>query len=207
MNAVPPDPRVPLAIRIAYTVWMAAWVPIILHYTGPQNFWWLCNVALFIVLYSVWTGERLLLSSQVGTVTVVGGVWTLDLLVGLFLGHSPTGTTAYMFDPDYAVVHRLSSTYHVWLPVLTIWMCRRRGYDARGPLLQCAIGSAAIVGGWWFGDPARNLNYTRAPFGIEQVWLPDAAWIPLLCAATAALVYLPGHFLVKRLVEPRRARG
>lgn len=179
---------------------MAAWVTIILDSAGAQNFWWLCNLAQFIVLYSVWTGDRLLLSSQVGTVVVVGLVWGLDLFAGLILGGSPTGTTAYMFDPKLDLVHRLSSTYHLWLPVLMVWILHRRGYDHRGPWLQCGIGSALIVGGWWFGDPERNLNYVHAPFGIEQTWLPEAIWIPLLCLATALLIYLPGHYLVRAIL-------
>lgn len=193
--------RLPLWVPIAFTLWMCVWVGIIVRNVGPQNFWWLCNLAQFIVLYAVWTRDRLLISSQAGTVTVVGVTWALDLFAGLLLGGSPTGITAYMHNPDLAVSHRLSSTYHLWLPILIIWICHRRGYDRRGPWLQCAIGSLAIVGGWLFGDPERNLNYVHEPFGIEQVWLPDIAWIPLLCVATAALLYLPGHFIVRAILS------
>jgi hypothetical protein len=193
----------PAFVPPAFTAWMVAWVAIILANTGPQNFWWLCNLAQFIVLYSVWRDDRLLLSSQAGTVVLVGLVWGLDLFAGLLLGASPTGTTAYMFNPELSLAHRLSSTYHLWLPVFILWVLHRRGYDRRGPWLQCGIGSALIVGGWWFGDRERNLNYVHAPFGIEQTWMPDALWIPLLCLATAVLVYLPGHFLVRAVLALR----
>ncbi|MDX1627043.1 MAG: hypothetical protein R3323_11085, partial [Wenzhouxiangellaceae bacterium] len=114
---------------------------------------------------------------------------------------SPTGITAYMFDADYSLALRLTSTYHLWFPAYVLWLCRRQGYDDRGPWLQCGIGSAAIVGGWWFGDPERNHNYTQAPFGIEQTWMPDAVYIPLLCIATALALYWPGHFIVRAILR------
>jgi len=193
---------VPLPVRIAFTLWMAFWMPVVLATQGPQNFWWLCNLAQFIVLYAIWTSNRLLISSQAGTVVVVGIVWTVDFVVALLIGGSPFGITAYMFNEDLPIALRATSTYHIWLPVLVLWLCCRLGYDARGLWLQCAIGTAAILGSWIFGEPVRNLNYTVAPFGLEQVWLPQPVYIPVLCVATAVLVYLPGHWIVKA-ISPR----
>lgn len=195
-------PVVPLPARLFFTAWMAAWVPIVLASQGPQNFWWLCNLAQFIVLWCVWRPSPLLLSSQAGTVVLVGLVWTLDFIAALALGESPAGITAYMFNPELPLTLRATSSYHVWLPLFVLWLCRREqvGYDGRGPWLQCLIGSAAILGGWWFGDPERNLNYTQAPFGIEQVWLPQGMYVALLCVATALALYLPGHWLVRLAV-------
>jgi len=192
---------IPLAAQIGFTLWMLFWVPVVLTTQGPQNFWWLCNLAQFILLYSVWTSDRLLISSQAGTVVVVGVAWTIDFAGALVTGSSPFGITTYMFNPDLPIALRATSTYHIWLPVFVVWLCRRQGYDARGFRLQCMIGTAAIVGSWMFGEPMRNLNYTIAPFGIEQVWLPQAIYIPVLCVATALLLYLPGHFIVKALAD------
>lgn len=199
-------PHVPLPARVFFTLWMAAWVPIVVNTQGPQNFWWLCNLAQFVILWCVWQPRRLLLSSQAGTVVLIGLVWTLDLLAAVALGESPTGITAYMFNDSLPLSLRATSTYHVWLPLLVLWLCRREqvGYDPRGPWLQCVIASGAIVGGWWFGDPERNLNYSHAPFGVEQVWLAQPLYIALLCLATALLVYLPGHWLVRLAVGQRR---
>ncbi|NEZ04305.1 hypothetical protein G4Y73_09125 [Wenzhouxiangella sp. XN201] len=192
-------PNVPLPARLFFTVWMAVWLSIVILYGSTQNFWWLCNVAQFIVLWCVWRPLPLLLSSQAGTVVLVGLFWTLDFAAGLVLGESPTGATAYMFNDELPLILRATSTYHMWLPLFVLWLCRseRIGYDPRGPWLQCLIGTAAIVGSWWFGNPERNLNFTQAPLGIEQVWLPDPVYLVCLCIATALLVYLPGHWLVR----------
>jgi len=193
----------PLAARIAFTLWMAAWVPVVLSAQGPHNFWWLCNLAQFLLLAAVWTDHRLLISSQAGTVVVVGLVWTVDFVLALLLGGSPFGITSYMFNPDLPIALRATSTYHIWLPAFVLWLTARLGYDRRGPWLQCAIGTLAIIGSWLLGEAGRNLNYTEAPFGIEQVWLPDSLYIPLLCIGTALLVYLPGHWIVKGLLRAR----
>jgi hypothetical protein len=194
---------VPTAARVGFTLWMIAWAPIVIATQGPQNFWWLCNLAQFILLYAIWRSNRLLISSQAGTVVIVGAAWTLDFVGALLTGSSPFGITVYMFNEDLPIALRATSTYHVWLPVFVLWLCRRQGYDDRGWRLQCAIGTAAILGSWIFGDPGRNLNYTIAPFGTEQVWLPQPAYVAVLCLATAALLYLPGHFIV-RAVAGRR---
>lgn len=199
---------VPLPARLGFTAWMVVWVPVIVSTQGPQNFWWLCNVAQFLLLYGMWTSNRLVISSQAGTVVLIGLVWTLDFVAALAVGTSPTGITAYMFNNQLPLQLRATSTYHIWLPLLVIWLVDRQGCDDRGVWLQCVIGSTVIIGSWLFGDPARNLNYTIAPFSIEQTWLPQAVYIPLLCIGTAVLVYLPGHFLVRwiaaRKPEPRK---
>lgn len=191
----------PMVARAGFTLWIALWLPIVLYAHGAQNLWWLCNLAQFLICYAVWRPNALLVSSQAGTVVLVGVVWTLDLVVALSSGASPAGITAYMFNPDIPLIARLASLYHIWLPAFLIWMCWRNGYDRRGVWLQCLIGSGAILGSWLAGDPERNLNYTVAPFGIEQVWLPQALYVPLLCAATALAVYFPGHLLVRSVLR------
>lgn len=178
---------------------MIVWVPVVLTSQGPQNFWWLCNLAQFILLYSVWASNRLLISSQAGTIVIVGAAWSVDFVGTLITGSSPFGITGYMFNDELPLALRATSTYHVWLPLFVLWLCRSQGYDGRGFWLQCALGTAAIVGSWIFGAAARNLNYTVAPFGIEQVWLPELLYIPILCMGTIVLLYLPGHFLVRAI--------
>lgn len=197
----------PLVARAGFTLWMAAWVPVILFTHGVQNFWWLCNIAQFIVLYAVWRPSVLLVSSQAGTAVLVGVVWMLDIAVALALGGSVTGITDYMFDPGIPLIARLSSTYHVWLPVFLVWLCWYNGYDRRGVWLQCVIGTLAILGAWLVSEPVRNVNYAFAPIGIEQTWMPHGVYVVLLTVATALLIYWPGHCLVRFILGRLPARG
>lgn len=194
----------PLAARLGYTVWMLVWVAVILSEQGPQNFVWLCNVAKFLILYSVWTGDRLLLSSQAGTFVLVGAVWTVDLLLALPRGASFTGFTDYMFNPDLALAARLASLYHLFMPLFVIWALTRTGYDRRGWWLQCVIGACAVVAAWLVTEPHRNVNWVHRPFGLEQPPLAEPLWVALLVVALPLLIYLPGHWLVQRALRVLR---
>lgn len=197
----------PLIARLGFSLWMLVWVPIILASQGPQNFWWLCNMAQFILLYAVWRPNRLLVSSQAGTVVLVGIVWTADLALGLAAGGEVALLTGYMFNPELPLSLRLSSLYHLWLPFFVVWLCWYGGYDGRGVWLQCAIGTAGIIGGRLWSDPARNVNFAFAPFNIEQVWLPDGVYLVVLAVGSALLVYVPGHFLVRFCLRRLPARA
>ena len=192
---------IPLVAASCFTVWMVLWVPIVLWAYGPQNFLWVCNIAQFVVLYAVWRDDRLALSSQAGTVCIVGLAWTLDLLLALATGGLTASFTAYMFNPELPLIARLSSLYHVGLPVFVIWLLRRTGYDARGWRLQCMIGGVAVVAGWLLTEPSRNVNWVHQPFGIEQSWMPAVAFVALLLVAYPVAIYLPGHSLVRSLLR------
>ena len=189
--------RVPRAATWAFSAWMVFWVPVILWAYGPQNFLWICNLAQFLLLYALWRGDRLVLSSQAGVVCVVGLVWTLDFALALATGGRTATFTAYMFNPELPLLARATSLYHTGLPVFVWWLLRRTGYDARGPWLQCVIGAVAVVAGWLLTEPHRNINWVHAPFGVEQVWLPVPAFVGLLLVLYPLLLYVPGHYLVR----------
>jgi hypothetical protein len=181
----------------ALTLWMVLWVPVVLWAYGPQNFFWLCNAALFLILYSLWAGDRLILSSQAGTVTLIGVVWTIDLALGLATGGRTALVTSYMWNPEIPLLARTVSLYHVFLPVLAIGVLARWGYDRRGPWLQCGIGALLIIGSWLFTDPARNINWVAAPFDVEQRWIAEPIWVVSLVVLCPVLVFYPGHRLVR----------
>jgi hypothetical protein len=195
---------IPRAAAWGFTAWMAAWVPIVLWAYGPQNFLWICNLAQFLVLWAVWRDDRLVLSSQAGTVCIVGLVWTLDLLLALATGGRTASFTAYMFNPELPLLARISSLYHVGLPVFVLWLLGRCGYDSRGVWLQCLLGGLAVLAGWRLTDPHRNINWVHQPFGVEQVWLPDLAFVTLLLVLFPLLIYLPGHYLVRAVLRRKR---
>ncbi len=194
--------QVPIGAKIGYSLWMLVWVPVVLWAYGPANFLWLCNAAMFLLLYAVWREDRLITSSQAGVIVFIGVVWTLDLAVALIAGgRSLTGITGYMFDPDFPLAARIVSLFHVILPAFVLWLCLRIGYDRRGLWLQCALAVILVYAGWLFTDPERNLNYAFTPFGLEQVWLPHWLYVALLALVVNPLViFLPGHVLVVTLL-------
>lgn len=187
----------PRGAVIGYSLWMLFWVSVVLWAYGPANFFWLCNAAQFLLLYTVWRPSRLILSSQAGVVLLIGVIWTADLLLALTLGgQSLTGITGYMFDPEFPLLARIVSLFHVGLPVFVLWLCLRLGYDRRGWWLQCALAAVLLIAGYLLTDPERNINYAVAPFHAEQVWLPHWLYLALLAAVVQPLIFLLGHGLV-----------
>lgn len=193
--------NLPLWLKIAFSIFVLAWTPLVLATQGWQNFLWLCDLANFLVLAGLWLESRLLLSSQLLATLVVGTAWTVDLLAALTAGIHPFGATGYMFDPELSLALRLSSLFHIVVPLLLIGAVKRLGHDRRGWRLQTLICWAVLPLGAWLTEPERNINLIQAPFGIQQVWLPDWLYI-LVCMAVYPLVlYLPAEAVIRRYVR------
>ena len=185
---------------IGFSVWMTFWVPVIVWSYGPANFLWMCNLAQFMILLGIWTHHRLLLSSQVGTVLLVGVIWTPDFLLGAVSGGEWANFTGYMFDPELPLLARATSLYHIFLPIFAIWLVYRVGYDRRGPLLQTAVAVVVMPLTWLFTDPDRNVNWLQEPLGIEQVWFPEPAFVVVMMILYPVLLFWPGHWLTLLLL-------
>lgn len=194
--------KLPRGAPIGYSIWMLFWVAVVLWAYGPANFFWLCNAAQFLIWYAVWREDRLILSSQAGVIVLIGGIWMLDLLLAMALGgHSLTGITGYMFDPDFPLLARIVSLFHVGLPIFVVWLCLRLGYDSRGWWWQCVLAALLLIAGYLFTDPARNVNYAVAPFHIEQVWLPHWLYLALVAGVVQPVIFFAGHLVVRGLLR------
>lgn len=194
----------PLWLKLAYSLFVLLWLPIVLATAGWQNLLWLCDLANLVVLVGLWRESRLLLSSQLVATLLIGLAWTLDVLLALVTGTHWLGATAYMFDPELSLALRLGSLFHVAVPVLLLFTVARLGHDVRGWQLQSLICWAVLPLSAWLTDPERNINWIDAPFGVTQTWLPEWLYI-LACMAVYPLVlYLPAEALVRNLLPVAR---
>jgi hypothetical protein len=191
--------RIPLALKLAVTVWLVVWVPVYWRAHGPQNFLWFCDLANFLIAAALWTGSRLLFSSQAIAVLAAQILWVLDVVGRLALGLHPIGGTEYMFDAATPLALRLMSLFHVAALILLVWGVRRLGYDARGLPLQLAIAAVILPVSWLFG-PGCNLNWTWGPFGGVQQALPPLLYLALLPFGYLLVLYLPTHWALRRWV-------
>jgi hypothetical protein len=200
-------PRLPLGVKLAYTVFLAVWVPVYWVQSGWQNFLWLCDVAVFLLGLALWLESPLLLSAQAVGVLLVQLLWTVDYVGALLFGVHPIGGTEYMFNAAEPWWLRGLSLFHIAMPPLLLWAVRRLGYDRRGWLLQTAITCALLPATFLLTDPARNINWLWRPFGVEQRWLPDAGFLVVAIAAYPLLLYLPTHLLLSRWTARRGRAG
>lgn len=189
----------PLSLKLAFTGFVLAWLPLVIATRGWQNLLWLCDLANLVVLVGLWRESRLLLSSQLVATLLIGLGWTADLLGALVFEVHPFGATVYMFEPSLPLIFRLSSLFHVAVPVLLLHAVARLGHDRRGWRLQTGICWIVLPLAAWLTDPGRNINWIAAPFGIEQVWLPGWAYVIVCMAAYPLLLYLPTEAVLRRL--------
>jgi hypothetical protein len=196
-----PPRRIPLWLKIGWTVWVAVWVPLYWQQWGPSTFLWFCDLANFLILAALWTESRLIFSWQAVSVLLFQIAFSVDVLGRALLGRHLIGGTEWVFDdakiPLY--IKLLSVGMHVGAPPLLIWAVRKLGYDRRGLLLQVATVCVLLPICWMGWDASLNLNWVYRPFGKEQKWMPPVLYLLVCIVGYTALLFLPTHLALNRL--------
>jgi hypothetical protein len=191
-------PVYPLWATLPYTALTLVIIPVYwIEYT-PANFLWFSDIALFALAIAMWTGNRLLYSMMAVGVLPLELIWTIDILtMGELLG-----LAAYMFDEQYPLWLRALSLFHLPVLAILIWMLFRQGYDRRAFWPQTILAWIVLPLSWWLtepGGPAGNVNWVHG-FGPDgQELLPPLAYLFAYMALLPLLVYLPTHFILRRL--------
>jgi hypothetical protein len=198
--------RLPKWVKLVFMAWILFWAPAYAVLLGAQNFFWLCNLASFLILAGLWLESRVLLSMQWLSVALIGLLWGIDLGVAWLTGWHPFGGTAYMFDPEFPDLARVLSFYHLLLPVVAGYAVYRLGYASRALWFQSLLTWVMIGLTYLLVDPERNSNWVHAPFGLEQDFLPPLVYLMALALAWPVLIYLPVHALSRRRLHGRGHR-
>jgi hypothetical protein len=194
--------RLPLWLKLAFTAWIAGWAPTFAVLLGTQNYFWLCNLANFLILVGLWTEHRRLLSMQWLAVALVGSLWTLDVGTAWLTGWHPIGGTEYMLDPGEPLLTRLLSLYHLGLPPVAGFAVWRLGYDRRALGWQTGLTWLVIPASYLLTEAHRNINWVHGPFGSEpQAWMAPELYLIALMVFWPLLLYLPVHLLTLRLAQ------
>ncbi|SHF47248.1 hypothetical protein SAMN02745148_02731 [Modicisalibacter ilicicola DSM 19980] len=200
--------RLPLWIKLVFTLWVAVWATSYFVKLGWQNFLWLCDLASFLILVALWCENRLLMSAQLLAVFVVGVFWALDVGSALLIGVHPIGGTEYMFNAEMPLYFRLLSLFHLFLPLVAAYGVWKLGYDRRGLWLQTALTWIVLPLSLAFTEPERNINWVQGPFGRPQETLDPLMYLLGLMLIWPIALYLPTHglMMLKRFLPGRRPR-
>ena len=184
--------RVPLWLKIGWTIWILCWAPLYWRQYGAQNFLFFCDLGNVLIAIALWSESALLFSSQAVSLLLFQLLYCIDLFGALISGRHVIGGTEYMFDPGVPLQIRGMSLFHVVTPPLLLWAIWRLGYDPRGWKLQTAI-CWVVVTINYFWRPEMDVNWARGPFFREQHLMPG--WLYLLgyLVVVPSVVYWPTH--------------
>ena len=201
--------RIPLWLKLAYTAFMAVLIPVYWKNYGPTNFLYFCDIALLLTLVGIWKESALLISMCAVGIILPQMLWCADFAVTLF-GGKLAGMTGYMFDEHKSLFLRGLSLFHGWLPFLLIFLVKRTGYDRRALNAWTVVAFALCLIAYFCLPPAGaklgnpnlplNVNYV---FGLDdahpQTWIPAQSYLISWMAVLLVVVYVPTHFLLKKL--------
>ena len=165
--------KIPLWLKVAWTVWLLVWAPIYWRQYGAQNFLYFCDVGNFLIAIGLWTESRLILSWQAVGLLVFQTLYTVDLMGAALSGHHVFGGTEYMFDRKISLLVRLLGLYHLVVPrycygrCVTLVMIRERSSGKRSALGRWC--SSIFFGGrsttlTGYAGPVTNNTWSRHGF-------------------------------------------
>ncbi len=192
--------RIPLWLKVFWTIWVMVWAPIYWRQYGAQNFLFFCDMGNVFIAVGLWTESALIFSWQACGLLLFQTLFTLDLAGALASGRHPIGGTQYMFDPHIPLTIRLLSLFHVLTPPLLLWAVWRLGYDARGWKLQTLI-TWMVIPINYFWRPQFDVNWARGLFFREQRLMPGIVYVLIYLIAVPAGIYFPTHLLLARLAR------
>ena len=190
---------IPLGLKVIYTVFVCALVPIYWRQYGPANFVWFSDIALLALVPALWLENALLDSMMAISVVFFEALWNVDFFFRLATGKSLIGLSAYMFDPMISLFNRGLSCFHIILPLLLLWMLHRLGYDQRAFLWQTIVALVVLPVSYLMSNARENVNWVYGFGENPQRILPAPLFVILLMLLFPLAVYLPTHLLFTRI--------
>jgi hypothetical protein len=194
--------RVPLWLKIGWTMWLIVWAPLYWRQYGAQNFLFFCDIGNLLIGVALWLESPLIFSWAACGLLIFQSLYVIDLAGALITHRHLIGGTEYMFDPHLSLPIRLLSLFHVATPPLLLWAIWRLGYDPRGWKLQTLM-TWVVIPINFFWRPEMDVNWARGLFFHDQNALPG--WMYLLAYLTVVplAVYFPTHLFLKSLNRRR----
>ncbi|HUA15918.1 MAG TPA: hypothetical protein VMG31_11510 [Verrucomicrobiae bacterium] len=191
-----PRGRLPIWLKIVWTLWLAVWAPLYWRQYGLQNFLFFCDLGNILIGIGLWLESSLIFSWVACGLLLFQTLYTIDLAGAVIAGVHLIGGTEYMFDPGLSLTIRLLSLFHIATPPLLLWALWRLGYDPRGWKLQTLTAWVVVpINYFWRGN--QDVNWARGLFFHEQHAVPGLLYLAAYLVLVPLCVYLPTHFLLQ----------
>jgi hypothetical protein len=190
----------PLWLKLAYTAFVAVVIVVYWFKYGPGNFLWFSDIALIGTIPALWLEQPLLASTMALAVVLPEVLWNAGYFLQVLSGRRICGLTDYMFDPSLPRYLRALSLFHVFLPVLLVWVVARLGYDRRALVAQTLLAWVVLPLTYGLTDPKANINWVRGFGGPgARTRLPPLLYLALLMIGFPLLIYWPTHLVLASL--------
>jgi hypothetical protein len=201
LQSVMGAPVISVWLKITYTLFVCVLIPVYWVAYGPINFLWGSDIALLLTVLALWTENRSLASMMSLGVLVPELAWNIDFALRLIFGPEaiPLAGTRYMFSADIPLIVRAFSLFHIFLPVVLLWLMYRLGYQRKALLYQTLLAWLILPISYALSDPSANINWVHG-FGDEpQTWMPGPLYVALLMVLFPLGLYVPTHLLLGKL--------
>jgi hypothetical protein len=190
--------RIPLWLKVGWTIWLTIWIPLYWRQYGLQNFLFFCDLGNILVALGLWLESPLVFSWQACGLLIFQSLFIFDLAVAVVTGHHPVGGTQYMFDPGVPLAIRLLSLFHVVMVPLLLWAIWRLGYDGRGWKIQ-TLTTWIVVPINYLWRPGFDINWARGLFFRQQHSVAGPVYLLAYLILVPLLVYWPTHLFLQWL--------
>src|SRR5579862_1577861 len=193
--------RLPLWLKIGWTLWLLVWAPLYWHQYGAQNFLFFCDIGNVLIGIGLWLESSVIFCWAACGLLLFQSLYTVDLAGALITrGQHLIGGTEYMFDSHLPLLVRLLGLFHVVTPPLLLWAIWRLGYDPRGWKLQTVM-MWIVVPVNYFWRPELDVNWARGLFFREQHVVPSWLYLLAYLIAVPVIIYFPTHLFLRALSE------
>jgi hypothetical protein len=197
--------RIPLWLKIFWTLWVIVWAPLYYRQYGLQNFLFFCDMGNILITLGLWLESPLIFSWQATGLLLFQTLFNIDLLGAITLGRHLIGGTEYMFDTTIPLLLRLMGLYHMVTPPLLLWGIWRLGYDPRGWKYQTLTAWIVVpINHLWRAE--YDVNWASGLFSREQHVMPGIAYLLTYLIVVPSIVYFPTHLLLAWWVRSRPSR-
>jgi hypothetical protein len=204
MHAPASNMRLPLWIKLLWTVCVVAWIPLYWRQYGAQNFLFFCDLGNLFMVAALWLESSLLFSWQACGLLLFQTLFLGDLAGAILSGRHLIGGTEYMFDPHVPLPIRLLSLFHVVMPPLLLWGIWRLGYDSRGWKYQ-TLTTWIVIPINYLWRPQDDVNWARGLFFREQHVVPGFVYLLIYLTVVPSAVYYPTHRLLLWCAASRKS--
>lgn len=185
--------KIPLWLKVSYTIMVAVIVPVYWREYGPQNFLWFSDIALFATMIALWLESRLIASMMALSVLFLEIIW----VIGFLSGGTVFNIADYMFDQSIPLYLRALSLFHFPMPLTILYMLYRLGYDPRALKYQSILGPLILMATWGLNHSSENINWVRPPDFLTGR-IDSNLYLIVLIVALITIVYIPSHYFFQK---------